>query len=250
MRNVSFLAFLSLAAAALAADCPAPAECPHVYNPVCGSDGDSYSNACELQQEACKNPSLNLVKAKDGACKECPQADCFFGTDYNKTVCSTTDKFAGMCVFNDVLCRKPSKAGSLKPCDAATCDAIECKEDGTECLVGDKYLTPCAFYKARCADPALKMGPCRQGPVVDPTSLFQTSEASTATETAVVSSAVGTFTSVVVPTTTAAVTDAYASTAVSSVVKPTSPVSIVNGAERLVGGAAAVAAGVVGLFVL
>ena len=48
-------------------------KCPDVcaanFDPQCGSDGKTYSNACDLKMTQCKNPSLQLQLAYKGQCK-------------------------------------------------------------------------------------------------------------------------------------------------------------------------------------
>ena len=44
-----------------------PDVCPQVNEPVCGSDGQTYSNRCELGREACTN-NENLRTLYAGAC--------------------------------------------------------------------------------------------------------------------------------------------------------------------------------------
>ena len=45
-----------------------PTICPALYAPVCGNNGVTYSNSCELGVAACKNPRIK--KAHDGPCDD------------------------------------------------------------------------------------------------------------------------------------------------------------------------------------
>lgn len=45
-----------------------PCACPDVYDPVCGSDGKTYANECELNCEKRYNTDLTVVKS--GSCDE------------------------------------------------------------------------------------------------------------------------------------------------------------------------------------
>lgn len=48
-------------------------DCPEVctadYKPVCGTDGKTYPNFCNLLQNACTTKKKNLTMAHEGECK-------------------------------------------------------------------------------------------------------------------------------------------------------------------------------------
>jgi hypothetical protein len=47
-----------------------PEVCMEIYDPVCGSDGKSYSNACELEVASCQSPKLKLTQVSEGECAD------------------------------------------------------------------------------------------------------------------------------------------------------------------------------------
>jgi len=79
--------------------------CTDVYEPVCASDGKTYSNLCEFRKAKCKNPKLDIVS--QGPCDskpECPQI-CPENWD---PVCGSDGKtYSNKCYFQAAKCLDP-----------------------------------------------------------------------------------------------------------------------------------------------
>ncbi|KAG7472748.1 hypothetical protein MATL_G00112170 [Megalops atlanticus] len=58
--------------------CVCPTECVASHQPVCGSDGATYSNECELNVRACTQ-QLDLRALAQGECKVCGGSVCAWG---------------------------------------------------------------------------------------------------------------------------------------------------------------------------
>ncbi|KAF4033461.1 Kazal-type serine protease inhibitor domain [Phytophthora infestans] len=72
MKFALCLALIAVAVASSAAvDDKCSFGCPDVYEPVCGSNGKTYSNSCYLRLESCQNNN-EITKAGNRECASTP----------------------------------------------------------------------------------------------------------------------------------------------------------------------------------
>jgi hypothetical protein len=64
--------------------------CTYQYEPVCGTDGNTYGNACGLECHSKENPGLKLSKAHDGECDKTKKVK-------RAAECGCQFKFAPVC---------------------------------------------------------------------------------------------------------------------------------------------------------
>ncbi len=55
-----------ISAATGSGDCPT--SCPDDFEPICGNDGVTYDNKCNLDMVACQRPEDNLKVKAQGSC--------------------------------------------------------------------------------------------------------------------------------------------------------------------------------------
>ncbi|KAI8847388.1 hypothetical protein BC829DRAFT_396475 [Chytridium lagenaria] len=149
--------------------------CTAIVDPVCGSDGVTYSNPCRLSIAVCKNPKIS-ISAK-GACKPStppppPPLTCdkMCPSIYDP-VCGTDGKtYPSVCALSVATCRDPLIAVAAKgecalPPTGPGC-AVRCNTQlvqqvcGTD---GKTYQNDCFLLAATCTNAALtkaKDGAC------------------------------------------------------------------------------------------
>ncbi|KAM4563522.1 agrin isoform 2-T2 [Odontesthes bonariensis] len=80
--------------------CVCPLECVESHQPVCGSDGTTYSSECELHVLACTE-QMDLRVVSQGECKTCGGIVCPWGTQCVQNLCEcpkcTNEGYSPVC---------------------------------------------------------------------------------------------------------------------------------------------------------
>ena len=134
-----------------------PNVCAQLYQPVCGSDGRSFINACFLESAACAERETSgvskLVELYAGRCCEvkCPSSW--------RPVCdSQGDTHANLCEFGVARClavrrdRKTLDLTSLSVCEESPCRNLTCPRDYQPVCGSDDrtYINVCELSRAVC----------------------------------------------------------------------------------------------------
>ncbi|KAJ8036311.1 Serine protease inhibitor dipetalogastin [Holothuria leucospilota] len=137
--------------------------CTTEYDPVCGSDGQTYSNMCQFENAVCENPEL--VLANHGECEpECGSDFCT--TEYDPVCGSDGQTYSNMCQFQNAVCENPelvlANHGECEP----ECGSDECATDYTPVCGSDgqTYNNLCHLTNAACDNPDLTLeheGECK-----------------------------------------------------------------------------------------
>ncbi|CAL1545351.1 unnamed protein product, partial [Lymnaea stagnalis] len=146
------------------AETPCLKPCAKILRPVCGDNGETYGNECELNNGNCYRPQWDPVtKVRDGRCgeaapnDECPQA-CTL--EYNP-VCGTDGvTYPTRCVMNAQTCNKNSRWGNIN------CPIFCTKEYRPVCgSDGKTYGNICSLRSTAKSTPCPKFCPEGYQPV-------------------------------------------------------------------------------------
>jgi len=118
-----------------------PEFCPSDYTPVCGNDGRTYSNRCELNRARCnrRNPNQQLSISYIGECNSgCPE---FCPSDYTPVCGNDGRTYSNRCELSKARCNRSNQNQQLSVSYNGECDSGS--GDGNNDDVNEKRFENC-----------------------------------------------------------------------------------------------------------
>eukprot|EP00923_Selenidium_pygospionis_P046797 GHVN01080807.1.p1 GENE.GHVN01080807.1~~GHVN01080807.1.p1 ORF type:complete len:563 (+),score=72.74 GHVN01080807.1:71-1759(+) len=162
------------------------ADCPSDFQPYCGSDGVTYTNACHFEIAKCKAPSLTLALSPGTACPTIlktdyrvggTEAECSRPCNAEEIPYCGSDgvTYGNKCHFLVAQCMKPELLLNRtpgEPCPGRRELQGRRRKCGGPCPLnyvphcasnGVLYGNSCHFEAARCEEPTLNLVPYKEG---------------------------------------------------------------------------------------
>ncbi|EDO38470.1 predicted protein, partial [Nematostella vectensis] len=135
------------------AQCVCPSICPLHYSPVCGSDGNMYSNECAMRAAACKQQKM-ITPSLPSKCSKYTQGECEIACpDIYDPVCASNGKtYSNRCDMDADACIRDTKLtvvsqGALCKCPPSICSPVISPVCGSD---GKIYKDDCELRKTAC----------------------------------------------------------------------------------------------------
>ncbi|XP_071806055.1 agrin-like isoform X2 [Asterias amurensis] len=141
--------------------CSCDMMCTNEDSPVCGTDKNTYGNACLLKQSACEQQKDIQVEL-EGLCNGCESFSCEFGAicemsvkgpkcvcpeecvKFDSPICGSDDNvYPNECELNVQACRKQEVITVESQGDCTECEGVKC-EYGSICNRGQCTCPTCA----------------------------------------------------------------------------------------------------------